>query len=218
MAKLKPSVRELKEVPADPVLEARVRAKRRLVGAAILLSIGLIAFPIVFQTQPRPVDLAIPITTPEPEKTSTSSSENKLSDASSEIKPSLPESRESLTHDIVTETLQVSSKSISSLPPTKNTKNAQASDEIKLKDSSSVVVAKEPKFVVQAGAFTDVKSVRELRRKIEATGLKTYTQEVQIKGETKIRVRLGPFATREEAAKAQKKLKTLGLSPALFTL
>lgn len=218
MAKLKPSVRELKEVPADPVIEARVRAKRRLVGAAILLSIGLIAFPIVFQTQPRPVDLAIPINTPEPEKISTSSSESKPSDASSENNPSLPESRDSLSHDIATETLQVSSKPISSLSSTKNTKNAQAPDEIKLKAASSIVVPKEPKFVVQAGAFADVKSVRDLRHRIEATGLKTYTQEVQINGETKIRVRLGPFATREEAAKAQKKLKTLGLSPALLTI
>lgn len=39
----------------DDIQAARVRARRRLVGALVLLIAGVIAFPLVFETQPRPI-------------------------------------------------------------------------------------------------------------------------------------------------------------------
>lgn len=39
----------------DDIEAARLRARRRLVGALVLLIAGVIAFPLVFETQPRPV-------------------------------------------------------------------------------------------------------------------------------------------------------------------
>jgi len=47
----------------DPVQSARSRARRRLIGAAVLLGVGVIGFPLLFETQPRPipVDIAIDI-------------------------------------------------------------------------------------------------------------------------------------------------------------
>ena len=218
MAKLKPSVLELKDVPADPVLEARVRARRRLIGAAILLGMGLIGFPIVFKTQPRSVDLAIPISIPDAAKISDPAFDATPSAASREIKLSLQGSSDTSGPDIAAETLRVGSTPKSNFTSTERTDPTQVLNEIKSTDSVPTAAVNESKFVLQAGAFTDVKAVRDLRRKIEASGLKTYTQEVQIKGVTQIRVRLGPFVNREDAAKAQKKLKTLGLSPALLTL
>jgi DedD protein len=87
-----------------------------------------------------------------------------------------------------------------------------------VKDPAKETLKEKPKFVVQAGAYADPKSVREWRRKIEALGLKTYTQVIDVKGEKRTRIRIGPFTTREEAAKVQKKLKTLGVSPALLAI
>jgi DedD protein len=46
------------------VQAARVQARRRLVGALVLLLVGIVAFPLLFETQPRPVALDIPIQTP----------------------------------------------------------------------------------------------------------------------------------------------------------
>jgi len=43
---------------ADDIELARQRARRRLVGALVLLIVGVIAFPLVFETQPRPVVVA----------------------------------------------------------------------------------------------------------------------------------------------------------------
>ena len=52
--------------PASDALElqARTRARRRLIGAAVLLVVGIIAFPLLFETQPRPIPVDIPMVIP----------------------------------------------------------------------------------------------------------------------------------------------------------
>lgn len=42
----------------------RKRAKHRLIGAAVLVLIGVVGFPLLFDTQPRPVAVDIPIVIP----------------------------------------------------------------------------------------------------------------------------------------------------------
>jgi DedD protein len=46
---------------SSEVLAARTRARRRLIGAVVLLGIGIVAFPLIFETQPRPLALDLPI-------------------------------------------------------------------------------------------------------------------------------------------------------------
>jgi DedD protein len=48
----------------DAVQQARTRARRRLIGAVVLLVIWVIGFPLVFETRPRPVSVDIPIEIP----------------------------------------------------------------------------------------------------------------------------------------------------------
>ncbi len=50
--------------PIDEIATARTRARRRLMGAAVLVMAGVIGFPLVFETQPRPVPVDIPIEIP----------------------------------------------------------------------------------------------------------------------------------------------------------
>ncbi len=54
------------QVPAEPdaVAAARTRARRRLIGATVLLGVGIVGFPLLFETQPRPVAVDIPIEIP----------------------------------------------------------------------------------------------------------------------------------------------------------
>lgn len=49
--------------PAEQVQRARTRARQRLIGAVVLLGVGIVGFPLLFETQPRPipVDVAIEI-------------------------------------------------------------------------------------------------------------------------------------------------------------
>ena len=45
----------------DAVAAARSRARRRLLGATVLLGLGVIGFPLLFETQPRPIPINLPI-------------------------------------------------------------------------------------------------------------------------------------------------------------
>ena len=49
---------------AEAVREARARARRRLMGATVLLVTGVILFPLLFETQPRPIPVDLPIEIP----------------------------------------------------------------------------------------------------------------------------------------------------------
>jgi DedD protein len=53
--------------PAGAVQQARTRARHRLIGAIVLVGIGVIGFPLVFETQPRPIPVDIPIDIPRKE-------------------------------------------------------------------------------------------------------------------------------------------------------
>ena len=46
----------------------RRHAKHRLIGAAVLVLIGVIGFPLLFDTQPRPIAVDIPIEIPDRNK------------------------------------------------------------------------------------------------------------------------------------------------------
>ncbi len=74
------------------------------------------------------------------------------------------------------------------------------------------------RFIVQVGAFADAVRAREVRLKVEQAGLKTYTHVAETKEGRRIRVRVGPYSTRDEAEKAAAKIKKLDLPAALLTL
>ena len=55
--------------PAAESLEAmRTRARNRLIGAATLVLIGVVGFPLLFDSQPRPIDVNIAIDIPDKAK------------------------------------------------------------------------------------------------------------------------------------------------------
>lgn len=55
--------------PQTESIEAlRRRARHRLIGAAVLVLIGVVGFPLVFDTQPRPIPVDIPIEIPDRNK------------------------------------------------------------------------------------------------------------------------------------------------------
>jgi len=72
--------------------------------------------------------------------------------------------------------------------------------------------------VVQVGAFADPAKVRDVRRKVEATGLKTYTQVVGTPEGDRTRVRIGPFTDKAQADKAADTIRKLSLPAAILTL
>ena len=72
--------------------------------------------------------------------------------------------------------------------------------------------------MVQVGAFADAAKADETRLKLEKAGLKSYTQVTETKDGKRIRVRVGPFASKAEAEKVIGKIRSLDLPVALLTL
>ena len=68
-------------------------------------------------------------------------------------------------------------------------------------------------WVVRLGAFSNQANVKQLREKLTAAGVKSYTEAaIGPKGE-QTRVRAGPFDSKLEAEQAQEKLTAAGVSP-----
>ena len=58
-------VRRSRTAQAESVDDMRRRARHRLIGAAVLVVLGVIGFPILFDTQPRPIPVDVPIEIPD---------------------------------------------------------------------------------------------------------------------------------------------------------
>ena len=71
---------------------------------------------------------------------------------------------------------------------------------------------------MQAGAYNDATKLRDARQKVERLGLKTYTQVIDSEAGKRTRVRVGPFATRQEADAVAAKVKAAGLQANVLTL
>lgn len=55
--------------PAQSVEVLRQRAKHRLIGAVVLVAIGVVGFPLLVDKQPRPMSVDLPIDIPDKNKT-----------------------------------------------------------------------------------------------------------------------------------------------------
>lgn len=253
---------------ADAVAQARIRARRRLIGATVLLGIGVIGFPLLFETQPRPIPVDIPIEIPRKESAPPLALPSTRPPAAPSVPaaavpepavaaaPAVPAapSASRATPPVVTERAadqgrEVPPPAASSAARTaaapasaartaaapasaaraaaapasaavRSTAEAQRAQAL-LEGRATPKAASEPgsgRLVVQVGAYTDADKLRDARQKVEKLGMKTYTQVVEADGAKRTRVRVGPFATREEADKAAARIKAAGLPVAILTL
>ncbi|KAF3998280.1 SPOR domain-containing protein [Glaciimonas immobilis] len=74
---------------------------------------------------------------------------------------------------------------------------------------------KSGKFVIQIAALASQEKVDELQGKLTGAGIRSYTQKIKTSLGDRIRIRVGPFANKEDAEKARTKLAPLGLSGSL---
>ena len=223
----------------DVVAMARTRARRRLMGAAVLVIAGVIGFPLVFETQPRPLPVDIPIEIPRkdgapvlnmpPARVAAAGKASAPLVASPRGEaPTAPAAE--APREVAAPASAAAEKAVPP-PPAPAAKKPEAKPQPKpeAKPESKPVAAKpaetkaEPareggRFVVQAGAFAEAGAAREMRSKLEKLGLKSYTQVVETSSGRRPRVRAGPYATRDEAERALAKAKAAGVSGVVLTL
>lgn len=72
------------------------------------------------------------------------------------------------------------------------------------------------RFIVQVGAFADMAKADEVRTKLRAHGIATFTQTVQTRDGPRIRVRVGPFNNRDEATNAAARVSATGFGASVM--
>lgn len=81
--------------------------------------------------------------------------------------------------------------------------------------AKAVSDTKSGKFAVQVAALATQDKINELRSKLNSAGIQSYTQKVATQSGERTRIRVGPFATKEEAEKMRGKLVKMGLNGTL---
>jgi len=230
--------------PAESIEAMRRRARHRLLGAAVLVLIGVIGFPLLFDTQPRPISVDIPIEIPDRNKAkpltlpatpapAAPSADKPVSAAPANSDGSMI--TESADGTEIPASRPVAEAAPDSRPaPAKAEAKPEPKPEPRPKPEARAEAKPEPKpepkpaapkpadeegrFVVQVGAFADADKAKEVRQKLEKAGLKTYTSVAKTADGERTRVRVGPFGNRAEADRAAAKVKGLSLSAAVLSL
>lgn len=239
--------------PAQPesVEAMRRRARHRLIGATVLVLLGVVGFPLLFDTQPRPIAVDVPIEIPDRNKAKplpappqpaarvAASSPAQAEPAAAASAPRPEEKVAAAPAEAARPQPQASQPASApraeAKPEPKPEPKPEAKPEPKPEPKPAAAakpddaaraqallegkpVVANGRFVVQVGAFADASKAREARLKVERAGLKTYTHVAETKDGKRIRVRVGPFATRAEADKAAEKIKGLDLPAAILSL
>lgn len=214
--------------PADTVQAARTKARHRLIGAMVLLLAGIVGFPLIFETQPRPtpVDISIEIPRKENAPPLVVSAPRVTAPQASAVAPAAPAGtavpqagagKESTTPSGAPPPAAVRPQGAAA-PAAPVRPVAPAPERAAPAPAATAQDAGAQRFVVQVGAFADAAAAQVMRSKAEKLGLKTYTQLTDTATGNRVRVRIGPFATREAAEQALAKAKAGGLSAVVLTL
>jgi DedD protein len=213
----------------DEEIQLRRRARRRLIGAVTLVTVMVVALPMVLDGESRQSGQDIAINIPSP---GSSGEFAKAVSAPLQPKPAPvippPQAEKAAQAQVPAET-QTPQAAPSVLP-------AKAAEPAKAPEAAAPAepapAAKEPAappkhkdeksasatsrqdsvpYVIQLGAFANQTNAKERQSKLMALKVKFYTETVKTPSGDKLRVRAGPYATRQEAERVQAKLKASGI-------
>ena len=209
---------------SDEELQLKRRARRRLLGAIVLVTAIVVVLPMALDTEPRPVSqnitIRIPSTDseafkakvapPPPAKAPDSKSAAPQADAKSAAAPAALKDKDAPKPAAQPETAKSAKAPAVKAPEKAPAKTTAKTTKPAAKPGGSP-------FVVQVIALADAEKAQRLQGQISAAGVKSYTEVVKtVKGDV-TRVRAGPFATREAAEKARDQLKSLGMNGNITT-
>lgn len=205
----------------------RQQARHRLIGATVLVVIAVVGFPLVFDTKPR--DVASDIRIDMPERELVRASQPPVAPVPDKQALVTPPAEEvvSNTEKTAVDNVAIPDKTPVPAIDTKATdssksKTSSVSDnapaETKSSDKTEAAAPAPERFIVQVGAYSDESKVKEVRAKLEKAGYTTYVHVAQTKEGKRTRVRIGPFATKQEAQKIVGKIKSLNFNASVLTL
>lgn len=223
---------------SDEELQLKKRARRRLVGAIVLVTAVAVVLPMVLDSEPKPVNQNINIQIPSPDAGVLSTAPTPLKPADPAAASQKPEAKPAVPAEVkpepaVAAKVETKPEAKPEAKPETKPEAAKAESgaaakpvektELKTQPVKTEAAAKpkdsakeKPKaasggFVIQVAALADTAKARELQAKIAGGGMKAYTEVVQTAKGPVTRVRVGPYASREAAEKARAQLQRLQL-------
>jgi len=201
----------------EEALQLKRRARRRLVGAVALVTFVVIILPLILDKEPGPAGPPLSVQIPNQDAGS----------FNTRVVPPVPEVSAAPVAEKKAETAAANAvpPPISAAPPVAKVEPAVPPAPAKAPPESAKtpITAEEVRahaalsdhqaWVVSLDAFSDKKNVTQLRSKLSAVGVKSYTEPVKTSKGELTRVRAGPFASKEAAEKARTKLAAMGLKP-----
>jgi DedD protein len=190
----------------DDEVSLKRRARRRLIGAVALVIVIVVLLPMVLDSEPKLGGQDIELRIPDKDKVGEFMPKMGMPSApvsviavSSPVAapvsavPSVPVIKEQVSQAIESKLAPVKSevRSVGGI----HTENRQ--------------ITPHSGFVIQVGAFANADTAHQWQKKLSEQNIKVYTEKVG----NKIRVRAGPYATRDAAGNVYKKLEAQGLKP-----
>jgi DedD protein len=206
---------------SEEALQLKRRARRRLVGAIALVTFVVIVLPLILDKEPGPAGPPLSVQIPNQE----------AGGFNTRIVPPPPAVPAAPVPEKHAETVPAKAEppSANAAPPAPKaepaapkaepvtpkaeTAGGEAANVPKTEALRAQAALSDQAWVVALDAFSDEKNVRQLRTKLSAAGVKTYTESVKTSKGHLTRVRAGPFASKEAAEKARAKLVAMGLKP-----
>jgi DedD protein len=216
----------------DVQLQLKKRARRRVVGAVAFVSVVAVVLPMVMDHEPRHVVHDVEIRIPgQDEKSfapkfaaaqvekSTDPVPVLASQPAPEPVAKLVESVKSKPDPLPEKQPVKVEKPVEKTPPKPVDKTVAKPDDAKRaaailsgQSAEAKPVEKSGEYLVLIGAFTNEANVKNIKTKLGEQGIKTFTEPLETPQGKKIRVRAGPFSSRDAAEKALEKMQRIGVS------
>jgi DedD protein len=219
-----------RDADGDAAAALKVRARRRLIGAAALLLAAVVLVPMVLDPAPKPVADNIPIEIPS-EKTPFSP-RLPLPPDPAQVQSGPPPDASAppdgkAAGDAASASKDGAKAAEPARPATKAEQKAERSDDgqrarallegkadsvVKGDKSGEKAGDKAGGFLLQVAALGSEKAATEMAARLKKDGLPAFVESVQVKDGARWRVRVGPFASRAIADKERARLRDAGFS------
>lgn len=209
------------------------RARRRLVGAIALVLLAIIVLPLVMDREPAPQTPEISVRIPNPDSGGLAAKPAPVVSAKPQPEPPAQApvaTTDSSSNDATKATASLPAASgdvavaTSAMPKdskdkvaavkkdekiTANEPGSGTTKPVEIKDLAAT--ANSGKWEVQLGAYQSAGNVSLLMSKLKELKVPAYTEKFETPQGTRTRVRAGPFATKEAALAAQKRVRIIGV-------
>ncbi|KWR91211.1 SPOR domain-containing protein [Cupriavidus sp. IDO] len=193
----------------DPEFPQKQRARRRLIGAVVLVVAAVIVLPIIFETKPRPVSEDVSVKVSGGQGTA---QKPKVEPRKADPLPPAPQARSDADAlDAGEELVSAPAKPAADKPATR----AEAKPAESRPADAKTAEAKPQgsgKFLILIGAFSSEEKAKNWLAKLKASKVPAYIEKKVLADGERVLLRAGPFSDRDAADAADKRVRATGLT------